>query len=288
MPSTDPPSRSAPRVAAFLRGPSRLLVALILLLGACGEGSDGGAALGRSEGSASPPSEPTLPLGAASSALAAPDFVPPCAALEMGELGGHDIPALLATLASDPFEASTLRRRFVRKDTLPSATLTGHQPRGHVFRWELEERIAEPRMRFRGDLFRTRITQLASGAPIYEDFENRQIRTLEARLRTQIAQEIVLSLRLSSDPATTSLATLTCVDHGPLPSLSARHFLAWIPEPQRPALARLSLASLVGIDSGPELRLSFEDPEPELPADAPSLGSPTHVGDRSYATLVLP
>lgn len=170
--------------------------------------------------------EATAPATPDEATVAAGDYRPTCLDLEMQAYGAHQVPTELATLADEAHADSTLLLQFARAG-VPSPTAAGHEPTGHVFRWTLREQIAEPRQRFRNDTFRARLAQLSVGVRHREGFENQQLRTLEARLRTQTQREVVLTVLNSREPGRPSTAALTCVDHGALAALTVAHFQSW-------------------------------------------------------------
>ena len=179
-------------------------------------------------------------------------FQPPCLAVATTERGDAVIPPQLAELAGEPHTDSTLVRVFALEGRVPP-TATGHQPRGHLFRWTLREAIGEPRQRFHNDEYRARLGVIAGGIPIQEGFENRQIRTLEVRLRTSGPVEHVLTVLNSKAEERPSTASQSCVDHGPLPDLTLAHFArwGWLPPALTPLAERLPDARVVRLSSDP-------------------------------------
>lgn len=173
----------------------------------------------------------TLPAAASAADL---DFEPTCLGLNTREHPAGSVPVLLAELADDAHDASGLERHFARAQRA-TPCVGGHAPTGHTFRWQLVEALTEPRGDFSNTDFRGRITQLSNNAPIAEGYGNAQIRTLHARLRTQSARELILAARNSSSPDESSIAELTCADHGALPQLTPAHFArwGWLPESLR-------------------------------------------------------
>lgn len=168
---------------------------------------------------------------------AAADFEPPCLGVATVERGDATIPQQLADLAAETHGDSSLVRVFARKGRVPP-TAAGHEPTGHLFRWTLREAIADPRERFPNDQFRGRLAGIAAGVPLREGFENRQVRTIEARLRTQGPLEQVMTVLNSKAEGRPSTVSQSCVDHGPLPGLTVAHFARWGWWP--PALAALT------------------------------------------------
>lgn len=123
-----------------------------------------------------------------------------------------------------------------------------------MFRWQLVEALSGPRGDFSNTNFRDRMTRLSHNAPIAEGYDNSQIRTFQARLRTQSARELTLAARNSDAPDQSSIAELTCEDHGALPQLTPTHFAqwGWLPDSLRPVAAIAGTAVVEELRTGPE------------------------------------
>lgn len=199
---------------------SRLLLVLTLLCVACSGSEE--LAPAEEPNAAEPPSE-RAPVA---TAAADQGFAPLCMGLDMQEHPAGSLPVLLADLADDAHDASRVVLHFARAER-STECVGGHSPTGHTFRWQLVEALTEPRGEFSNTNFRDRLTRLSNNAPIAEGYDNTQIRTLHARLRTQSARELILAARNSSAPDQSSIAELTCDDHGVLPPLAPAHFARW-------------------------------------------------------------
>ncbi|MFT5359398.1 MAG: hypothetical protein ACI9KE_006641 [Polyangiales bacterium] len=186
-------------------------------------------------------------------AVADLDFVPLCMELERTEHPAGSLPNLLADFAPDAHDASRRVLRFARSER-STPTLGGYHPSGHMFRWQLVEEVSEPRASFSNTDSRERITRVSRGAPVTEGYGSSQIRTFQARLRTQSAREITLAARNTSAPGEVSIAELTCEDHGALPQLTPAHLSrwGWLPDSLRPVEALAAAALVEEFQSGPE------------------------------------
>lgn len=185
--------------------------------------------------------------------LADSEFSPSCMDLDMREHPAGSLPVLLADLADDAHDGSGLVLHFARAER-STPCVGGHLPAGHTFRWQLVEALTEPRGDFSNTNFRDRLTRLSNNAPIAEGYDNAQIRTLHARLRTQSARELILAARNSSSPERSSIAELTCADHGALPQLTPAHFArwGWLPASLRVVAEIAGGAMVEELHAGPE------------------------------------
>lgn len=223
------------------------------------------------------------------SAVVAADYRPVCLELDMQSFGAHQVPTELATLAVDAHEGSSLVLYFSRRGTV-LATPAGHEPDGHVFRWTLREQIAEPRARFRNDVFRGRLAVMATGVTHQEGFENRQIRTLEARLRTQTERELVMTVLNSREEGRPSTATETCVDRGALPSLTVAHFAGWgwLPSELAPIASVAPQALVRSLRTGGSPQITLEAVEPAARAALADVDRVALVADPDGSVRLTP